>query len=176
MEKKVFYPKDYMEFEVRDLLLMMYEQPVALIKKMYPVLGKEKTLEMVKESVWETASKTPAYSRVPAMRSFPDYLEYSKGMAAEISTGPLDPLQELVRKTIAFADREVKDNQISFKITRCLWSNVFRELGAPEIGYTLCCESDYPRAKSWSPKLELKRTQTIMQGAPYCDFCYTWKE
>jgi hypothetical protein len=49
-------------------------------------------------------------------------------------------------------------------------------MDAAEIGYAWSCATDFARCKTWSPKLELRRTQTIMQGAPHCDYCFVWKQ
>lgn len=61
-------------------------------------------------------------------------------------------------------------------MTKCLWADLFKEMDATEIGKEWICNSDFARARAWSPKLSLERTQTIMEGAPYCDFRYTWNE
>jgi hypothetical protein len=34
----------------------------------------------------------------------------------------------------------------------------------------LCCEDDFHIAEVGYPEVELTRTQTIMEGASYCDF------
>ena len=39
----------------------------------------------------------------------------------------------------------------------------------------LLCETDRDIEEVGSPEVELKRTQTIMQGAKYCDFRYRFK-
>jgi len=152
MEKKI-------EIPVRQLLYMWFTTPVALIKRLYPVLGKKKTLQLVKNVVWETTLNTPSG---PQLKSFKDFLKRRAS--------------DLVTKTTEREDIEARENEVKFKITKCLWSEVFKSMNASEIGEVLVCESDFPRAKTWSPKLELKRTQTIMGGAPYCDFHYVWKE
>jgi hypothetical protein len=146
------------EIPVEQLLYTWFVTPVALIKELYLILGKEKTLKLVRDVV----CKTTAEERNLQLKSFAEFL---KGGGSE-----------LVKRTTVSEDRKVKKNETSFKITKCLWSKVFKSMNASEIGEVLVCESDFPRAKTWSPKLELKRTQTIMGGAPYCDFCYVWNE
>ena len=46
------------------------------------------------------------------------------------------------------------------------------ELGEPALGFLFSCGGDWAMAEGLSPNLELTRTQTIMQGAPHCDFRY----
>jgi hypothetical protein len=146
------------ELPVEELLRMCFTTPVAIIKKLYPILGKEKTLQLVKDVVWETTSKEP----FEPFKSFQDFLR--------------EGASELVQKTTEMELLELKENEVSFKMTKCLWAEVFKSMGASEIGRLLVCESDFSRAKVWSPKLELFRTKTIMEGDDYCDIRYVWKE
>ncbi|PYN94657.1 MAG: hypothetical protein DMD91_27360 [Candidatus Rokuibacteriota bacterium] len=37
---------------------------------------------------------------------------------------------------------------------------------------SLVCSSDFAMAEGFGSNIELARTQTIMQGASYCDFRY----
>jgi hypothetical protein len=62
-----------------------------------------------------------------------------------------------------------------FNITGCRYADFFRQLGEPELGATLLCEVDFDAVKLAGPEVELKRTQTIMKGASYCDFRYKMK-
>lgn len=38
------------------------------------------------------------------------------------------------------------------------------------------CARDFALIKGFYQKITLQRTQTIMEGAAYCDFCYTFKK
>jgi hypothetical protein len=62
-----------------------------------------------------------------------------------------------------------------YNITRCQYAEFFRALGEPELGGILLCDSDFHIADIGGPDVEFKRTQTIMQGAAYCDFRYRFK-
>jgi hypothetical protein len=55
-------------------------------------------------------------------------------------------------------------------ITGCRYADFFRQIGEPELGVVLCCEDDFHIVEVGSPEVELTRTQTIMEGASYCDF------
>jgi hypothetical protein len=138
---------------------MWYTLPVALIRKFYPIIGKDRTLKLVKDVVWETTLRT---TKGPQMESFEDFLKWGAS--------------ELIKKTTEREAQKVKRNEVSFKITKCLWAEIFKTMKASDIGKILVCYSDFPRAKAWSPRLKLERTRTIMEGAPYCDFRYIWKE
>lgn len=60
-----------------------------------------------------------------------------------------------------------------FNITRCPYYEKYRELGIAEFGVALSCCRDAPFARGFHPQLKLERSQTIMEGADYCDFRYT---
>ena len=60
-----------------------------------------------------------------------------------------------------------------FNVTRCRFAEMYREMGLGDLGYILSCSRDFSLVEGFNPNIELKRTQTIMQGAPFCDFRYT---
>ncbi|HVO28075.1 MAG TPA: L-2-amino-thiazoline-4-carboxylic acid hydrolase [Candidatus Margulisiibacteriota bacterium] len=64
---------------------------------------------------------------------------------------------------------------MEFNVTGCRYAEFFRALGEPELGGLLLCDADVYVAEVGSPDLEFRRTQTIMQGATYCDFRYHMK-
>ena len=51
-----------------------------------------------------------------------------------------------------------------------------KQVGLREFGYCLSCCRDNPFVEGFNPKIKFKRTQTIMEGAPYCDFRYTLED
>jgi len=57
-----------------------------------------------------------------------------------------------------------------FNVTRCRYAEFFRQLGEPDLGVVLLCETDFQVAEVGSPEVKLVRTQTIMEGASCCDF------
>ena len=67
---------------------------------------------------------------------------------------------------------EQSENAFAFDVTRCRYAEFFKELGEAELGFLLVCSADFDTAAGFGGDIELKRTQTIMQGAPHCDFRY----
>ena len=61
-------------------------------------------------------------------------------------------------------------------VTGCRYSKFFQELGEPELGFLLVCSQDFTFAEGFGATVELKLTQTIMQGASHCDFRYQLKK
>jgi hypothetical protein len=61
-------------------------------------------------------------------------------------------------------------SRLSFNVTRCRYAEMYRELGLGDLGASLSCQRDFTLAEGFNPAIELSRTQTIMEGAPFCDF------
>jgi hypothetical protein len=59
-----------------------------------------------------------------------------------------------------------------FNVTRCQFAEMYRRHGLAELGPILSCGRDGAMIEGFNPDIEFTRTQTIMEGAPYCDFRY----
>ena len=64
----------------------------------------------------------------------------------------------------------------AFNVTRCRYAEMYKEMGIAELGAVLSCNRDGAFCEGYDPKLKLERTQTIMGGAPHCDFRYRVEE
>jgi hypothetical protein len=62
------------------------------------------------------------------------------------------------------------DRVLNFDVTRCCYAELYEKLGVKEFGSCLSCGRDPAFIKAFNPRLNLIRTQTIMQGDPICDF------
>ena len=60
--------------------------------------------------------------------------------------------------------------QIGLNVTRCRYAEMYKEHGLEEFGYLLSCGRDFALMEGFNPGIKFTRTQTIMEGAPYCDF------
>lgn len=60
---------------------------------------------------------------------------------------------------------------LAWDVTACPYANYFNDQGVPELAGPAACNLDYCMAREWG--IELVRTQTIANGATYCDF--RWK-
>jgi len=72
-------------------------------------------------------------------------------------------------------DYEVRarsQDRFAIDVTRCRYAEFYKELGEPELGFLLVCTADFAVSEGLGADIELTRTQTIMQGAPHCDFRY----
>ncbi|MFN3334136.1 MAG: DUF429 domain-containing protein [Caldilinea sp.] len=64
------------------------------------------------------------------------------------------------------------EQRFDFNVTRCRYAELYRALGIPELGAVLSCNRDWALIQGFNSEVELTRTQTIMQGAAFCDFRY----
>ena len=99
-------------------------------------------------------------------------------MAAEAPEGPslahFISQQERWTRGDALRIEVVEQDATSygFNVTRCKYSEMYREMGLAELGGVLSCNRDGAFCEGYSDKLKLTRTQTLMGGASHCDFRY----
>lgn len=71
---------------------------------------------------------------------------------------------------------EMTAEKMDFNVTRCRYSEMYKDMGLGDIGHLLSCNRDGDFCIGYNPEIELTRTQTIMQGASHCDFRYRMKK
>jgi hypothetical protein len=63
-----------------------------------------------------------------------------------------------------------------YDVKRCRYAEMYHEMGLGEIGHLLSCARDSLFIAGYDPRVELKRTSTLMQGGTHCDFRYRAKD
>lgn len=66
-------------------------------------------------------------------------------------------------------------DEYAVNMTRCGFADYFRSIGAADVGALLTCGVDYEVERRLRPDWTFTRTQTLMQGASHCDFCWRRK-
>lgn len=69
--------------------------------------------------------------------------------------------------------REETRERLVFDVTRCGYAEIYADMDILDLGFCLSCSRDGAFARGFNPAIRLERTQTIMQGAPCCDFVFT---
>ena len=64
------------------------------------------------------------------------------------------------------------DKILDFDVRRCRYAEMYDALGIPELGALLSCNRDFALIDGFNGEAHLTRTQTIMEGASFCDFRY----
>lgn len=65
---------------------------------------------------------------------------------------------------------EQSPERLSFNVRRCRYAELYQALGLADLGSSLSCQRDFALAEGFNPEIRLTRTQTIMEGAAFCDF------
>jgi hypothetical protein len=66
--------------------------------------------------------------------------------------------------------------RLDFNVTRCRYAEFYKELGLADLGFLIHCNRDHAMVDGFNAGLALTRTQTVMEGAPHCDFRFRAKE
>jgi hypothetical protein len=124
--------------------------------------GRERTLEILGDTIKEIARQQ---GREIARRAGTNDIA---GLVARQAAWRMDDALRTTTLTHT-------DEQFDYNVTRCRYAEMYKELDMPELGFLLSCNRDFAFGEGFNPDLELTRTQTIMQGASYCDFRYRMK-
>jgi hypothetical protein len=148
----------------QDVFYFTYrDNYIPVMKNLARITGKEKLLDMLKESssvineavvkYWETT-----YPK----RSLKDWIV---DMQVFLNN-------ELYKNTVTFEPVTITDTVYEMKVTECLWAKTFREADAADIGYAGICFGDYATTKAFNPKMKFTREKTLMEGADCCQARY----
>lgn len=81
-------------------------------------------------------------------------------------------LNDVSAKEVEFEILRQDEAALDIDVTRCRFAEFFRALGEPALGALLVCETDFDIASAGKGEVSLDRAQTIMRGAPSCNFRY----
>jgi hypothetical protein len=132
----------------------------ALIERFTGAMGEEDALAVAMEVVREDAIRS------------------GRELAEAYAGDSLETLLRIVREvwasdgTMELSNVEITEDALRFDVTACGYAEMYRRLGLRDIGSLLSCSRDFPFMEGFNPEFELVRTQTIMEGADSCDFCY----
>ncbi|MFH1037301.1 MAG: L-2-amino-thiazoline-4-carboxylic acid hydrolase [PVC group bacterium] len=139
------------------------QAPVAavLIRGLGVEIGREKAIEVA----------------ASAIRA--DAIIDGRRMAERYGSSTLEELARVVKEVWAEDDAisikmlEETDRKLSFDVVRCRYAELYDRLKMRELGSCLSCSRDEAFTEGFNPLIKLIRTQTIMEGAPTCDFRFT---
>ena len=145
---------------ISHLMRREIQAPIAacIIREFIKVFGYEKAMEAATGAIQA------------------DALEAGRMTAEKFGVNSLRELGRVVREVwcednaLVIRMLEESDERLSFDVERCRYVELYDRMGLREFGYCLSCSRDEPFARGFNPRIKLLRTQTIMQGAPHCDF------
>ena len=133
------------------------EIAVPLIRGFEAEMGRERALATAAGVISELARE--AGRKLAASMGSSDIGDFAKALKIWSAGGALE--LEILR---------LEPDALDFNVTRCRYAEMYREMGAAEMGVALSCGRDFSFVEGFSSGLKLVRTQTIMEGAPHCDF------
>jgi hypothetical protein len=133
---------------------------VPLVKALQAELGEERANALVRRAVGDTYRR---YGEEFWRKK--NEKDLGKSMASAFATFARDD-------ALDYRVREQSQDAFEIDVTGCRYAEFYKELGEPELGFLLVCSADFTMAEGFDSDIKLTRTQTIMQGASYCDFRY----
>ncbi|MBX7110877.1 MAG: L-2-amino-thiazoline-4-carboxylic acid hydrolase [Dehalococcoidia bacterium] len=135
---------------------------IPFIRRLEAELGLERAHELARETIAEIAR------------------EQGRAVAEGLGRSDLEGFHQ-VRDTWSGAGGDLTietlredGERLDFNVTRCRFAEMYERLGARDLGFLLSCGRDFTLSEGYSTDLALERTQTIMQGASFCDFRYRY--
>jgi hypothetical protein len=139
---------------------------VPLVKALQAELGEARANAIVRGALRDLyRGYGEAFWRAMKEKEEKGELDVGKAVASAFATYARD-------NALAYTVIEQSEDAFAFDVTRCRYAEFYQELGEPELGFLLVCSADFDTAEGFGGDVELTRTQTIMQGAPHCDFRY----
>jgi hypothetical protein len=121
--------------------------------------GRDKVLRVIRNAVVEIARRQGAdLSRAMGGNS----LQHFRDSLVHWTRDDALSIEVIEESGLAFA----------FNVTRCRYAEMYRDLDTPFLGPILSCSRDFALIEGFNARIRLTRTQTLMQGAPFCDFRY----
>ena len=151
--------------DISHLLRREIQAPLvsALIQGFAKEIGEDKALAIAQEVIREDAAVS------------------GKALAEKYAGNSLEVLLQAVEDVWAkdgileIQNIKLTEESLQFDVTSCEYAKMYERLGIQELGCLLSCSRDFAFMEGFNPEFELIRTQTIMEGADYCDFRYKKK-
>jgi hypothetical protein len=146
--------------EISNLQRRAIQSPLVacLLEEFSREIGPERTMEIASAAIRRDAAQVgEKMAEKYGGNSFTELIRVIKQVWAE-------------ENALEFTLFEQTSQKLSFDVTRCRYAELYNRLGIGEFGYCLSCNRDATLISGFNPRMKLIRTQTIMQGAPLCDF------
>ncbi|MHA1935101.1 MAG: L-2-amino-thiazoline-4-carboxylic acid hydrolase [Candidatus Thorarchaeota archaeon] len=119
------------------------------------------------------------FEREEGLSLFKEYVDYRTDFFNEMLIPKFESLEQLYE---GFSKERsgphgsvnafLEGGMVVSRVNRCMWHELQKEYGDPEIAYVNSCHFDFYAATLWNENFVLTRTKTLMQGDDCCDFCW----
>jgi len=138
---------------------------ILLVRELEKILGKEEAHKRVAEIFEkENVKMTKEDAEKNPVHTFQEWVQRFTGGTSLWTHANID------EPTI------VTENTRICNTVGCILADTWREWGAEDIGYLVCCAPDFAVVPAEHPNLRLERTKTLMEGDDCCDFKFIWEE
>lgn len=134
------------------------QMAVALIDRYASVLGRPQAIALAREGIQVLAEKA------------------GRQMALQKKNNSLAELARVVQEVWAREEAlqiTLHSNtldRLAFDVQRCRYAELYETMGIRDMGVHLSCCRDAAFVRGFNASIQMDRTQTIMEGAPFCDF------
>lgn len=136
-------------------------EAIGLINTFADAVGKEKTIELLKQHAYNRAKRNG--ERYRQRKGTNDFETFKTRFI-----GPGSYSESLIEASVVENTAAV----IEIKVTECIISEIWRQMNAGEFGHAYQCWGDYCWQDGYNPKIKLIRDKTLMQGDDYCNHRY----
>jgi len=144
------------KWDATDLIRAMNVFDYYQVSSLSSIMSKEDAIKVVREFIGNRLEE----------RRNPENYDQSVGALIEHFTPGYEQWrsQEVAIK--------VDDNKrVIIRVSRCKWAEIMEGLDK-DLAHAMICNTDFKNATIFNEEFILTRTQTLMQGAEFCDFCY----
>jgi hypothetical protein len=134
------------------------QMAVALIDRYARVLGRPQAIALARESIQSLAERA------------------GRQIADQQGRNSLEELARVVQEVWAREEalqitlHSITHDRLAFDVHRCRYAELYETLGIRNMGVHLSCCRDAAFARGFNASIQMDRTQTIMEGAAFCDF------
>ena len=139
------------EFEGSPITLLQQrgieaEVFIPLVRKLEKELGQEKAHELAKETIYEMAREQgKQFSRLIQKNDLNGFRTIKDTWSAAGSDLDIEVIQD-------------NDDSFHFNVTGCRFAQLFKSLGATDLGAIFSCGRDFALSQGYSEDIELNRT------------------
>jgi len=160
--------QDTKELTHREYIEARFANAVFLAREMERALGKERAHGIVRDAFYgemEVMVRLELEERGPIT----DFAEFARREKEENESPTFT-------STLTLTYPHESPTELSLNVTLCLYAEVFRDMGAEDLGYLMVCHPDHAYARASHPSIRLRRTRTLMQRDDCCDHKWFWDE
>jgi len=139
-----------------------------ILKHVFEVIVERSGRAEAEAVIGETCSR----SAIEQGKAMAEGLDHAPDLTDYAAILPNWTKEDALQIEVLRSDEEAMD----FNVTRCRYSEMYKEMGLGDIGHLLSCNRDGDFCIGYNPEIEMTRTQTIMKGASHCDFRYKMKK